>query len=173
MNKRLLLIAGLVLALPILMADSSSCGGATGGTAPGSTPTAGSSPAPKEVAVGTPMVASDGRSVTVTSFKVPFDTGNEFENAPAGKVLLQVNYNLKNGSSSEWSQPLFELKIIDNNGQKYDEYVFGTDSISSLAAGGHADGAHVVYELPNGLTAIDVAWQPDVFGTTVLQTRIA
>jgi len=168
--KRILLVVGLVFALPFVMADS--CGGGTGGTAAGGA-AAGSPAAVKPVAVGTAMKDSSGESVTVVSFKRGFSTGNEFDVPKAGDEYVQVTYKLVNGSSSEWTLPLSELTLIDANGQKYNEAFVssGEDTIDSLAAGGHADAAHDVYEVPTG-TAIDVVWQPNLFETTVYQTAL-
>jgi hypothetical protein len=172
--KKLFGLVALVLALPLIMADSSSCGASTGGTAAGGGSAAGSSPvATKPVAVGTAMKAGDGKSVTVLAFKRGFSTGNEFEAPKAGNEYVQVTYKLLNGSSTEWTEPLFELNLIDANGQKYTEAFVsvGEDTVSSLAANGHADAVHDVYEVPTGL-AIDVVWQPNLFETAVYQTTL-
>lgn len=165
--KKWLGALALILAAPFIMADS--CGTGTGGTAAGSSPVTA-----KPVAVGTAMKNSDGLSVTVLSFKRGFTTGNEFDAAKTGNELVQVTFKLMNGSKQEWTEPLLELTLIDANGQKYNEAFVsaGEDSVASLAAGGHADAVHDVYEVPKGL-AIDVVWTPNLFETTTYQTTLS
>jgi hypothetical protein len=169
--RKWLLLAALVFALPMVMADS--CSGAGGTPASGGSGTSPAAAAPKEVAVGTAMKASDGKTVTVLSFKRGFSTGNEFDTPKAGHEYVQVVYKLDNGSSSEWAEPLFGLTLIDSNGQKYNEAFVsaGEDSVDSLAAGGHAAAVHDVYEVPTGI-AIDVVWQPNMFESTLFQTKL-
>jgi Domain of unknown function (DUF4352) len=151
-------------ALPLIAADS--CSGGTGGTA------AGSSPTTKIFAVGSAMVGSDGKSVTVTAFKRNYKSGNQFEVPAKGKECVQVTFALVNGSTSEWSLPTAELNVVDANGQKYtSSFTCGTsDDVSSLVAKGHAT-AKEIYEVPKGM-AIDATWQPDIFSTNVLQTPL-
>ena len=165
--KRWILLIGLVLALPLVMADS--CGGA-GGTPAGNTSTGN---AVTKVSVGQAMKASDGKSVTVVSFKRGFSTGNDFDQPKSGNEYIQVTYKIVNGSSSEWSLPLIDLNLIDANGQKYNEAIVsaGSDNVDSLAAGGHSDAAHVVYEVPKGI-AVDVVWQPNPFESATFQTPL-
>ena len=155
----------LLVVVPLITAES--CGTGTGGSAPGT------STSSKPVAVGTEMKNSDGLSVTVLSFKRGFTTSNQFDAPKAGNEYVQVVYKLVNGSKHEWSSPLFELSLIDANGQKYNEAFVteGEDSVASLAAGGHADAVHDVYEVPKGL-AIDVVWKPNLFESTVFQTTL-
>jgi hypothetical protein len=119
------------------------------------------------------MKASDGRVVTVLTFKRGFSTGNEFEIPKPGNEYVQVTYALSNGSKSEWSQPLFEISLIDANGQKHQQtFVTGQSSVDSLIAGGKAPSVTQVYEVPVG-AAVDAAWTPNIFENTVLQTSLA
>jgi hypothetical protein len=158
-----------LLAIPLLIA----CGGTGGTPAGGEAPAAAASSAPKVPAkVGVPMKASDGRTVTVLSFKRKYSTGNQFEVPAAGKEYVLVTYALNNGSSSEWSSPLFELNLIDSNGQKYSAgFVTGQGSVDSLVAHGKAPSVKQIYEVPKS-APLDVAWQPDIFDSTVLQTPL-
>ncbi len=156
----------------ILAVGALACAGGGGGSIPSgsssdSTPSSGP---PKAVAAGKPMKADNGEQVTVVGFNATFSTGNPFDDPGAGKQFVQVAYTLVNGSSTEWSLPLFELKLIDSNGVKYVEALVssGEDSVDSLAAGGHVT-AHVVYAVAKGLH-LNVAWQPDPFSDTVLET---
>ena len=146
-------------------------------TRPSSTPRPSASGSPsstqKIYAVGHTMKYSDGRSVTVVSFKRGFSTGNEFDTPNAGDEYVQVTYSLVNGSSSEWTEPLFELSLVDSNGQKYQEASVsaGDDTVDSLVAGGHADAVRQVYEVPQGI-GVDAVWQPNMFESTVYQTKL-
>jgi hypothetical protein len=68
--------------------------------------------------------------------------------------------------------PLYEIKLIDANGQKYSTtFVTGQDNVDGLAAGGRVPTASQVYEVPAGI-AVDVVWQPNMFTSTVLQTHL-
>jgi hypothetical protein len=120
------------------------------------------------------MKYSDGRSVTVLAFKASFSTGNEFDVPAAGNQYVQVTFALTNGSSSEWTEPMFEIALIDANGQKYNSaFVSAGESadVASLVAGGKAPSVNEVYEVP-AASALDVAWTPDPFGSTVIQTPL-
>jgi hypothetical protein len=173
MVKRLLLIVGLVLAVPLVMADT--CGSGTGGAPAGGQPAnpSSGSTAQKVVAIGTEMKASSGEAVTVTGFKA--NTGaTDFSAPPAGKQCIQITFTIVNGSSKEWLDPVGELNVVDSNGQKYDSFAIDCangDQITSLVAGGHAT-ATEYFEVPTGL-ALDAVWQPNFFETTVFQTKLA
>ncbi|HUY24080.1 MAG TPA: DUF4352 domain-containing protein [Candidatus Saccharimonadales bacterium] len=164
-----------VLAASLLVA----CGGTGGVPASGSASspspgaTAKSSPSgPKIYAVGSPMTFQ-GLSVTVLSFKLNYSTGNEFDVPAAGNEYVQVTYSLSNGSGSEWTEPLFDLSLVDANGQKYNSafVTAGTSSVDSLVAGGKAPSATQVYEVPAG-SVLDVVWTPNMFESTTLQTAL-
>jgi hypothetical protein len=169
--KRWLLVAMTVAAMPMILAES--CGGGTGGTPPGGGNSgAAGSPSQRIVAVGTPMVSSTGKTVTVTAFKRNYSSGNSFEVPAAGKECVQVTFVLVNGSKTEWTLPTFELNVLDSNGQKYDiSFICGqSDDISSLVAGGHAT-VNEVYEVPAGI-ALDATWKPNIFLDAVFQTTL-
>jgi hypothetical protein len=152
-----------VAALPLIAADG--CGSGTGGSAAGTTTT-------KTFTVGQAMVDSDGRSVTVLSFKRKYSTGNQFDKPDAGKELVLVTFGLSNGSKSEWSLPLYELNVVDANGQKYTSGITtGQDRVDSLVAGGKAPKVKQIYEVPTG-SALDVTWVPNMFEKTVFQTAL-
>jgi hypothetical protein len=89
-----------------------------------------------------------------------------------GKALDHLTYALKNGSTSEWSLPLFELNLVDANGQKYSAgIVTGQDSVDSLVAGGKAPTVKQIYEVPTA-AVLDATWAPSILDTTVLQTPL-
>lgn len=119
------------------------------------------------------MKSSDGRVVTVLAFKGNFNSGNMFDAPKQGKEYVQVVYSLLNGSKAEWSLPLFEIKVIDANGQKYDSAFVsnGNDHVDSLVAGGKVPSASQVYEVPVG-SALDAAWRTSLFGGVTLQTKL-
>ena len=148
--------------------------GSGGSPATGGAPAGGASSAvATEYAVGQPMKASDGHTVTVLSFKRNFSTGDTFDVPKAGREFVQVTYTLVNGSTTEWSGPLFELNLIDSNGQKYQStfVTTGSDDVSSIAAGGHVPTASQVYEVPSG-GSLDVVWTPNLFESTTYQTAL-
>lgn len=131
-----------------------------------------SSKVAKVFAVGQAMVASDGHSVTVLSFKRTYSTGNEFDVPKAGNEYVQVTYAVSNGASTEWSGPLYEVSVVDANGQKYSSgFVTGQGHVDSLVAGGKAPSVTQVYEVPTG-SALDVVWTPNMFESTVFQTPL-
>lgn len=145
------------------------CGGTGGTAADGSGGT--SSTTAKAYTVGTAMT-SDSHSVTVTAFKRNYSSGNMFEKPAKGKECVRVSYALKNSSSNEWSDPLFEIAVVDANGQKYNaSFTCGPNGdVSSLVAGGHASTTQL-YEVTKGV-ALDVAWSPNLFDSSVLQTPL-
>jgi uncharacterized protein DUF4352 len=167
--KRFFLVFGALLAVPLMIA----CGGDGGTPATGGGAAANSPVASKAYTVGTAMVSS-GKSVTVLTFKANFSTGNEYDTPKAGNEYVQVTYGLLNGSKAEWSNPLFELTLIDANGQKYNSAFVtagASADIASLVAGGKAPSVTQVYEVPAS-SILDVAWTPNMFESTVLQTPL-
>jgi hypothetical protein len=174
--KRSFIVLAAVIALPLLAAACGGSGGtaATGSNNPAPSPKAkASAPAkPQKFSVGQPMLASDGRSVTVVSFQRGFSTGNDFEQPKSGNEFVEVTYKLVNNSSSEWMGPTSDLSLIDANGQKYNlSYVTADGNVDGLAAQGHVDAVKQVYEVPHG-TALDVVWQPNVVENAYYQTAL-
>jgi hypothetical protein len=153
MRRAMVVAAAAFLTFFVTAADS--CSGGGGGSTSGSA-------AHSVVAVGKPMKNDAGQSVTVASFQRNVAVTNQFEQPTAGNECVSVTLTLLNGSSTSWSLPLYEMAVVDANGQSYSEAAVtcggGTASISSLIPNGHAN-ATLFYDVPKGST-LTFTWTP-------------
>jgi hypothetical protein len=105
-----------------------------------------------------------GQTVTVASFQRNVAVANEFEQPTAGNECVSVSLTLVNGASTPWTLPLFEMAIVDANGQSHSQAI-GTcggsgASIDSLVPNGHASST-LLFEVPKG-TTLAFTWTPSV-----------
>jgi hypothetical protein len=145
----------LVIIVIVVIASASKSSSTTGSSAS-------SSPHPV-AAVGQPMKNDAGQTVTVASFQRNVAVTNQFEQPTAGNECVSVNLTLVNGGSIKWTLPLFEMAIVDANGQSHSQAI-GTcggsgTSIDSLIPTGHAN-ATLLFEVPKGST-LAFTWTPN------------
>jgi nitrous oxide reductase accessory protein NosL len=167
----------LILAIVATGAVLAACGGADNGNAPaaasGSSGATAAFHAPAISAVGQTMTNGAKQTVTVVSFKrgVPPD---QYMTATAGQEGLQVNLSLVNGDSSPWTLPLYEIAVVDANGQSHsvDIGTYGTSSsVDALVSGGKAQ-ATMFFEVPVG-SALLLTWTPSALNpNSTFQTAL-
>jgi hypothetical protein len=147
--------------LIVLIAVLSGCGEAGSGSTPGAANGSPAASARKPFAVGQAMTNDAHQSVTVTAFKRGVSTGNEFLTPAAGRECVQTDLALVNGDSTSWSLPLFEMAVVDANGQSYSaSFTCGGDSstIQALIPKGKAN-TSIRFEVPTG-GALLFTWTP-------------
>jgi len=124
--------------------------------------TAPASAARSGTAVGQAMRNGAGQTVTVSSFTLNVPIANEFEQPSAGNQCVSVNLALVNGDSSPWSLPLYEMAIVDANGQTHSQAIGtcggGGSSIDSLVPKGRASST-LLFEAPTA-GALTFMWTP-------------
>lgn len=101
------------------------------------------------------------QSVTVTAFKRGVSSGNQFEQPSAGHECVETDLALVNGDTTSWSLPLFEMAVVDSNGQSYSSsFTCGgdTNTIQALVPNGRAN-ASLRFEVPTG-SALLFTWTP-------------
>jgi Domain of unknown function (DUF4352) len=168
---RLRALALPVAALGVFLLTADTCN-FTGGAPAGTTSTPGGT---ITVAKGQPMTDSNGESVTVTATRTNAVDPAGYTKPPAGEECVGVTVTVKNGSTTEWLLPLYEISIVDAAGQKYTAdgglgTCLSSDSIDSLVAGGHGTGS-VYFEVPS-TGALDVNWTPADLSGQVFQTPV-
>jgi hypothetical protein len=153
MRRAMVVAAAAFLTFFVTAADSCS-GGGGGSTSASATHSV--------AAVGQPMKNDAGQSVTVVSFKRNVTVTNQFEQPSPGDECVSVSLTLLNGASTPWSIPLYEMAVVDANGQSHTEAAVtcggGTASISSLIPNGHAN-ATLLFDVPKD-SAITFTWTP-------------
>jgi hypothetical protein len=143
-------------------ATTSSTGQPAASGAPSAAASAAPSAASSVKAVGQAMKNDAGQTVTVSSFKLNVPVTNQFEQPATGNQCVSVNMALFNGDSSPWSLPLFEMAIVDANGQSHSQAIAtcggGATSIDSLIPNGRAN-TSLLFEVPTS-GALEFTWTP-------------
>ncbi len=130
---------------------------------PSPSPTAHANPSTKSSATPTPRPSGNNTYAIGQTMKnganqtvkvVTFAQGvapSEFSTPAPGDQCVSVQVALFNGDSSPWQLPLYELTVVDANGQSFDSYSSfdcpSSDSIDSLVPGGRAS-ATLYFEVP-------------------------
>ena len=115
------------------------------------------------IVVGQTMTNGAHQTVTVTTFSQNV-APSEYSTPSPGDQCVEVQVSLYNGDSSPWDLPLYELNVIDANGQSYDSSSSfdcpSSDSIDSLVPGGRATAA-LYFEVPSA-GKLTLQWTPSI-----------
>jgi hypothetical protein len=147
------LVLLVLLAVPTVAADSSSCGGsgnASTQVSPGSSSAA--QQAPSTYKVGDLIKVGDGLMYSVTGVQAPFDSGNQFETPAKGQFMV-VTVSLENKTSKTISvSSLISWELRDDSGQSYNETILSAapkPPDGEIAPGDKLAGG-LSYDVPKG-----------------------